>query len=234
MTTWAQRILNANEQFEPETWKLPRGIHALDPFGGSESDSVRKINEAFYQKFYNDDQPRKLILGINPGRLGAGATGVPFTDTKRMEAICGISAEGMRTHEPSSVFVYEVIEAYGGVERFYNDVFIHSVCPLGFVKEKLGGGKAVNYNYYDDRQLEEAVTPYITKWLNELASWPVRLDQIYCLGSGKNFKFLQKWNKEHQLFGKIIPLDHPRFVMQYRAKRKAEYIDKYLIHLKSK
>ena len=231
MTTWADRILKANEGFDPQSWELPAGIRVLNPFEGPESDRIQNINEAFYRKFYNDNAPRKLILGINPGRLGAGATGVPFTDTKRMERVCGISTGEMNTHEPSSVFVYEVIEAFGGPKAFYKEVFIHSVCPLGFVKVK-ADGKEVNYNYYDDKSLEMAVTPYITEWLKELAKWPVDLERVFCLGSGKNFKYLKKWNEEHRQFGEIVPLDHPRFVMQYRAKRKPESIDKYLSRLK--
>lgn len=230
MTTWAQRILEANEGFDPQSWNLPPDVRALNPFEGSESDRIRSINEAFYRKFYNDDNPRKLILGINPGRLGAGATGVPFTDTKRMEAICGIDTGDLRTHEPSSVFVYEVIEAFGGPKAFYDQLFIHSVCPLGFVKVKPNGSE-VNYNYYDDKILEQAVLPNITDWLHRLAQWPVITDEVYCLGSGKNYKFLKKWNTEHQVFGIVVPLEHPRFVMQYRAKRKQEYIDKYLVNL---
>jgi hypothetical protein len=89
-------------------------------------------------------------LGINPGRFGAGVTGIPFTDTKRLEEKCWLTIEGLTTYEPSSVFVYDVIEAYGGVEKFYSDYYISSVCPLGFVKfnEK---GKEINYNYYDSR-----------------------------------------------------------------------------------
>ena len=85
MTTWAQRILSVNEQLDADSWKLPAGIRAMNPFRGDGSDHVRSIGKAFYQKFYNDKEPRKLVLGINPGRLGAGATGIPFTDTRRME-----------------------------------------------------------------------------------------------------------------------------------------------------
>lgn len=35
-------------------------------------------------------------------------------------------------------------------------------------------------------------------------------------------------NEEHRFFGKIIPLEHPRFIMQYNSKRKDEFIKKYL------
>lgn len=59
-----------------------------------------------------------LMLGINPGRLGAGSTGICFTDTKRCEADLGFPVEGMRTHEPSSDFFYRVVRAAGGAEAF--------------------------------------------------------------------------------------------------------------------
>src|SRR5687768_18158258 len=44
--------------------------------------------------------------------------------------------------------------AYGGCDKFYSDFFITAVSPLGFVKN----GK--NVNYYDDRELLYAVTPF--------------------------------------------------------------------------
>jgi hexokinase len=48
------------------------------------------------------------------------------------------------------------------------------------------------------------------------------------LGTGKNYKFLEKLNKQEKFTEQLIPLEHPRFVMQYRAKRKQEFIEKYL------
>ncbi len=230
--TFSERILQANEQFNADQWKLPEGIRALNPFEGEQAHLVREINRSFYQKFYNDSDPRKLILGINPGRLGAGATGVPFTDTKNMEEYCGISSGILKSHEPSSVFMYRMIEAYGGANDFYKDVFIHSVCPLGFVKRKPNGNE-VNYNYYDDKELETSVLPYITEWLKELSTWRLDLNRVFCLGSGKNLKFLNSWNREHKIFGEIVSLDHPRYVIQYKAKSMDAYIEKYLIKLKS-
>src|SRR5690606_22099429 len=110
--------------------------------------------------YYNDNKARRLILGINPGRLGAGVTGIPFTDTKRLESHLNTMVEEVSTHEPSSVFVYDVIEAYGGVRKFYSDFYINSVCPLGFVKIN-DAGREVNYNYYDSKQLFLAVRPFI-------------------------------------------------------------------------
>ena len=59
-----------------------------------------------------------------------------------------------------AIYVGEVIDAYGGPERFYGDFYINSPCPLGFIKatEK---GKAVNYNYYDSKELTRAVYPFM-------------------------------------------------------------------------
>ncbi len=224
--TWADRILRASRALDASGWKLPRGVRALNPFEGEEATQVMPMVRAFYRKFYADDAPRRLILGINPGRLGAGATGVPFTDTKRMEQVCGIPAGGLSTHEPSSVFVYRVVRAFGGPEAFYGQFLIHSVCPLGFVR-KNAAGREVNCNYYDDKKLQAAMTPGISAWLRKLASWPVNRERVFCLGSGKNFEFLARWNEEHQQFGAVVPLDHPRFVMQYRAKKSAAYVRKY-------
>ncbi|EAG5128877.1 DUF4918 family protein, partial [Listeria monocytogenes] len=50
---------------------------------------------------------------------------------------------------------------------------------------------------------------------------------------GENFNFLSKINEEHHFFDTIIPLEHPRFIMQYNSKNKDVYMEKYLCALKS-
>ena len=97
------------------------------------------------------------MLGINPGRLGGGLTGISFTDPVALRTFCGIENEFGLKRELSSEFIYHVIEAYGGPEKFYHDFFISAICPLGFMKG------TVNCNYYDDKKLQEAVTPFIRK-----------------------------------------------------------------------
>ena len=227
--TYAENILSFNQQLKLDT-KLPKGFEVMNPFNGEGFDEVWKITEAFYSKFYNDENPRKLILGINPGRLGAGATGLPFTDTKRLNSECGIPFNGFELHEPSSVFVYEMINAFGGVEKFYSQFYINSVCPLGFLRLN-ERGNMVNANYYDDKKLYKAVKPFILKSLKAQIEWGLNTDKVWCMGSGINFKFLKELNKEFNLFGEIIPLDHPRYVVQYKSKRMGEYLDKYLDRL---
>jgi hypothetical protein len=115
--TFADKVISFNQQLEYTGPQLPPGIRIMNPF--REEEQALRISEEFYRKYYNDDNQRHLILGINPGRFGGGVTGVPFTDPKRLQAECNISYNGKATHEPSSVYVYEVINAYGGAEAFY-------------------------------------------------------------------------------------------------------------------
>jgi len=206
------------------TENLPQEIKIMNPF--RENDGIEQICHAFYSKYYADDRPRRLILGINPGRLGAGSTGIPFTDTKRLQDVCGITAGSFTTHEPSSVFIYDVIEAWGGAASFYQTFYINSVCPLGFIIQK--GTSWVNYNYYDDAALERTMRSFIVWNIFRQIDISGTDDICLCLGTGKNYKYLTKLNKIHLFFKEIIPLEHPRYIMQYRSSQKNKYVQDYL------
>jgi hypothetical protein len=222
--TFADKVIAFNKQVQFEG-KLPAGIRIMNPF--RENAAIIPLSAAFYKKFYDDHHKRHLILGINPGRFGGGVTGVPFTDTKRLKNECGIPYTGKETHEPSSVFVYDVIEAFGGVKAFYEKIYINSICPLGFTS--VGpNGKEINYNYYDSKELMAAVYDFIINNIRKQIALGVDTDVCFCFGTGKNEKFLKQLNEEQQFFGKIVALEHPRFVVQYKSKLKQEYIDKYL------
>jgi hypothetical protein len=183
-------------------------------------------SEAFYDRFYGDTQARRLILGINPGRLGAGQTGIPFTDTKRLYEYFGLGDSENQTHETSSAFIYRVVDAFGGSKHFYKQFLVSSVCPLGFVYAK--NGKEVNFNYYDSPELQKAVTPFIVRCMEKQLAWPINREVVYCLGTGKNLAFLNELNKTHRWFQRVVPLEHPRYIMQYKSKQVDSYIAKYL------
>ena len=137
--TFADKVIQFNTSLDL-TKRLPRSIGVLNPF--VENKNALTVSSEFYKKYYDDNRTRKLILGINPGRHGAGITGIPFTDTKRLEAFCDLTIPEVSTHEISSVFVYEFIEKYGGAKQFYQDYYINSISPLGFViKDKKGNKK---------------------------------------------------------------------------------------------
>jgi hypothetical protein len=223
----ADRLLHEVFRFDLRRTKLPPGIGVLDPFRGEHAEQVRRIVGEFHQRYYADERPRMLMLGINPGRLGAGSTGICFTDTKRCEADLGIPVRGMRTHEPSSDFFYRAVRAAGGPGTFFSRVYVQALCPLGFTR--MGPkGTPLNLNYYDDPALQQAVTPRVVRWVKDLLATGLRSDVMACIGTGKNLAFLEKLNQEHGFFQRIIPLEHPRFVMQYRFKRMDEFVGKYV------
>ena len=187
---------------------------------------------AFYQTFYDDHNPRKFIIGINPSRHGAGVTGVPFTDTKHLENDCGIPMHSAHTHEVSSVFVYDMISQYGGVKDFYKDYYINSPFPLAIVR-KTAQGTWLNANYYDDNELFRMTKDYMIETLKKHIALGLETSEVYVLGK-KNASFLEKLNKEASLFKKMVVLEHPRYIQQYKSKEKQLYIDKFITLLKPK
>lgn len=176
----------------------------------------------FYQKYYSDSNERIALFGINPGRFGGGITGVPFTDPLQLERVCGIANPFKKKEELSSRFIYEMIESYGGPEIFYSKFFISAISPLGFVRN----GK--NLNYYDIENWKKLFGGYAVQKINEQLAFPLNKSIALSIGRGKNLQYLQSINKEHQLFGEIKTAPHPRWVMQYRLKRKQEFIQQYM------
>lgn len=227
MTTFAEKVIAFNKQLH-YNGDLPENIRILNPF--QESAEALTISTAFYQKYYTDHQPRKFIIGINPGRFGAGVTGVPFTDTKRLNEVCGIPVGHITTHEPSSVFVYNVVEQYGGPAKFYADFYINSVCPLGFIRlnEK---NNWVNCNYYDFKELYRLVENFMVQSLKQQLDFGLQTDTAYVMGK-KNEQYLQHLNRRHKFFNRIIQIPHPRYIVQYKSKLMTAYVDEYLRALK--
>ena len=223
MNTFADRVINFNTHLTYND-ALPKGFDVLNPY--MDNPETMEVMRAFYHKFYNDNRQRKFIIGINPSRHGAGVTGVPFTDTKRLESECGIAMKSAHTHEISSVFMYDMIQQYGGVAKFYNDFYINSPFPLAIVR-KASDGKWLNANYYDEEVLFKSVKDYMIATLKKHIALGVDTQKVFVLGK-KNATFLQKLNKEATLFGEMVVLEHPRFIQQYKSKEKQLYIDKFL------
>jgi hypothetical protein len=217
MPTFAQQLIHFYKHLKPPD--LPPGFEILHPHPDQQ---VMQVVQAFLKKFFDDTKPRKIMLGINPGRFGAGITGVNFTAPKQLRENCAIGHPWGNGSELSAEFIYEVIAQYGGPNKFYSDYFIGSMSPLGFVKD----GK--NINYYDDKNLQTAVTPFITDTIQQQLKMGFVTNQCICIGGEKNYKFLRTLNDQHGFFKKIIPLPHPRFIMQYRRKQKQEYVNEWL------
>jgi len=221
--TFADHVIDFNRHLH-YVGELPDDFRVMNPY--MDNPETMEVMQQFYHKYYNDFGPRKFMIGINPSRHGAGVTGVPFTDTKRLESVCGIKMQSAHTHEISSVFIYDMIAAYGGATSFYRDFYINSPFPLAIIR-RAKDGKWLNANYYDDPKLFEMVKDFMIASLKKHISLGLDTTEVFILGK-KNADFIRKINHKEKLFEKLTVLDHPRFIQQYKSKEKQLYIDKYL------
>ena len=218
MQTVAQSIIKFYSSLEPPR-NLPEGVEVLHPQADKQ---VQQVVKDFYTKYYSDDNPRQLLFGINPGRFGAGITGVNFTGPRQLTECCGLPHPFGTRSELSAEFIYTMITAYGGCERFYKQFFITSVSPLGYVKD------GINVNYYDDADLAASLRPWIIKTIGDQVKFTRASKACICIGGERNYKYFNAINNEFNFFDRIIPLPHPRFIMQYKRKQLADYVDAYL------
>lgn len=228
MKTFADNVINFNRSLQ-YLGKLPKGFQVLNPY--MDNPETIEVMQLFYKKYYNDFNQRKFIIGINPSRHGAGVTGVPFTDTKRLAAVCGIKMHSAYTHEISSVFIYDMISSFGGAKRFYREFYINSPFPLAIIRETKES-KWLNANYYDDINLFKAVKNFMIQSLKDHISLGLDTSEVFVLGK-KNADFIHKINKEEKLFDKLSILEHPRYIQQYKSRDKELYIEKYISTLKN-
>lgn len=232
-TKFYNNILNFNNYLSNILLDLPENYNIINPFNGENKDKIKEITNVFYKKYYNDNNKRYLILGSSPARKGTSLTGVPFEDASHLYEITGITIDDFYIKKSNSDFLYEVMDKYGGVEKFYKDFYLSFICPLGI--EKLNNkGNYINCNYYENKKLENSLYNFIIDSIKRQISFGIDTSVVYCIGSGENYKFLTKINEEYKLFGKIIPLEHPRFIMQYNSKDKDKYLNKYLEALTNK
>ena len=224
--TFSDRVIDFNRNLN-YTGELPEGFSVINPYLGNPE--TMTVMSRFYHKYYNDFGQRKFIIGINPSRNGAGVTGVPFTDTKRLDSVCGIKMESAHTHEISSVFMYEMINEYGGVDAFYRNFYINSPFPLAIIRQA-ETGQWLNANYYDDPRLFTMVKDFMISSLKKHISMGLDTSEVFVLGK-KNADYIEKLNKKAKLFNRLTVLEHPRYIQQYKSKEKQLYIDKYILTL---
>jgi len=207
---------------------LPEGYRVLNPY--LDNPETMEIMGQFYHKYYHDHDRRGFIIGINPSRHGAGVTGVPFTDTKRLKNACGISMRSAHTHEISSVFFYDMIEQFGGAHAFYKKYYVNSPFPLALLRQT-DDGKWLNANYYDDEEVFERVRNFMLDSLRKHIDIGLDTAEVYVLGK-KNAAYINRLDSLEKMFGKITVLEHPRYIQQYKSKERQSYIDKYVLTLR--
>lgn len=198
---------------------LPEDVVVMNPYLNP---ATFEIASEFYHKYYADTNERIVCFGINPGRFGAGVTGVPFTDPIKLREVCGIEHSFENRAELSSKFIYEMIEAYGGPASFFSKYYISAVSPLGYLRD------GINLNYYDIKGYKQLFEKYTVDEIRKQLEFGLSRKVAFSIGKGQNIKFLNWLNDKYELFETIIPLPHPRWVMQYRLKRKNEFIQEFV------
>lgn len=94
----------------------------------------------YYQKVYSTEAKRVILCGINPGKNGAGKTGIPFLDFRAVSHL--LSYIGQDDREQSAQFILSIINEIGS-ESFYRNVYMTNISWFGFTKD------GNNLNYYD-------------------------------------------------------------------------------------
>lgn len=92
----------------------------------------------YYQTVYAKEGKRVVLCGINPGRNGAGKTGIPFIDYRSASQL--LPDVNHVDKERSSQFIYSVIEEVG-IDLFYKNIYMTNISWFGFTK----GGNNINY-----------------------------------------------------------------------------------------
>lgn len=231
--TFSNRVLEFNEWLANISLELFDNYRMNNQFNGKNKEKIKEITNTFYNKYYNDNGKRYLILGSSPARKGTATTGIPFEDASHLYKETGIMIDNFYINKSSSDFLYDVMEKYGGCEKFYKDFFMSFICPLGIVNVNSNGNE-VNSNYYENKELENILYNFIVDSLKKQISFGIDTSICYCIGSGENFKFLTKINEQYKFFDKIIALEHPRFIMQYNKKDRDKYLSKYVTALNNK
>lgn len=202
--------------------RLAPGVKPLYPHKNA---GIQELIRQFFNRYYADEQKRFMLIGINPGRFGAGITGINFTAPKQLDTVLGIPHSLGDSSELSAEFIYAVIEAFGGPSAFYKQFYLGSVSPVGFIKN----GK--NLNYYDDPILLERIRPYAVQQLKKQLEFGINRSVAICIGGDKNLRFLQGINQQYRFFDELKAVPHPRFILQYRRAHKADFILQYLEEL---
>lgn len=98
------------------------------------------VAKRFAKAYCSSKNPTVVLCGINPGRLGAGKTGVPFLDFASLSKL--LPDVNRPDAERSAQFFFEIVEHFGAKE-FYATFHVTNISSIGF--ERAGS----NFNYYD-------------------------------------------------------------------------------------
>jgi hypothetical protein len=126
---------NFRSKFSKELEELNIGI--LSDFCNN-----KEVIFEFYRRYVKPNKPKIVLCGINPGRFGAGETGIPFFDFNSLSKI--LPNINRNDIEKSAEFIYSVIEHFG-VNDFFRQFYLTNISCIGFYSLKT----KININYYE-------------------------------------------------------------------------------------
>ena len=161
----------------------------------------------FHKRYVQPNSPKIVICGINPGRNGAGLTGIPFIDFESLSKM--LSNIGNKESEQSAKFFYSVIQKFE-IENFYQKFHVTNISWYGF--SQIDKQKNVNY---DNISTEIAIF-LIEKFVEEMEF--INPDVIIPLSRNVLYELvsLKKRDKIKAEIG--TRLCHPSWISTYRSK----------------
>jgi hypothetical protein len=111
------------------------GINILTGFRTNKPNVVK-----FYHRYVFPHRQERALCGINPGRLGAGKSGIPFVDCAYLSELLGENVGN--DVERSARFFRDVVEQIGA-GNFYAAIHVTNISIYGFTKGRR------NLNYYE-------------------------------------------------------------------------------------
>ncbi|MHB1301481.1 MAG: uracil-DNA glycosylase family protein [Burkholderiales bacterium] len=167
--------------------------------------------DAFWQRFYGEGIPRIMVCGINPGRFGAGKTGIPFLDFMSLsKLIPGIERQDS---EKSASFFFEVVRSFGA-ETFFHTFYVSNFSSVGYLRD------GTNLNYHDLPDVAREIVE--RNFLEEIET----IHPTHVISLGKEV---------HESVRNLLPasidcslrLPHPSWVATYRANETNQWVSRY-------
>ena len=171
-------------------------------------DNEKNIIE-FHKKYVEPNSPKIVICGINPGRKGAGKTGIPFIDFASLTRMLPDIKEN--DSEQTAKFFFSVIQKIG-IENFYKNFHVTNLSWFGF--SRIDKNKNVNYDNEDIPA--EIKNCLIDKFVEEMEL----INPDYIITLSKDVLYELKSLKEQKKISSEIGarLNHPSWITTYRSK----------------
>lgn len=158
-----------------------------------------ELIDKFFVKYYGKLLPDCVICGINPGKNGAGKTGIPFIDFATLSKLLP-GVENFNV-EPTATFFYDIISAFGA-DNFFNKFYVTNFSSVGYIKNDK------NFNYYDG--LPDELVKLIEKnFLSEMEIIKPKI--IVSLGEDVHNRIKRLFPTDNV---KKIRLPHPLYIIR--------------------